>query len=285
MDDEKLDYENLMVERAGAVRRVTLNRPERRNALSPALLGDLEDVVAASARDRTVSVIILRGAGTSFCSGYDIAGRGVTGSADVTGTGSNAIQDDVGRLTRTNKILQSVQACPIPVVAQVHGFCIAGGTDLALSCDIVIAADDARIGFPPVRSMGVPPTHMWLYHLGPQWTKRLLLTGDSLVGRRAAELGLVLEAVPADRLDDHVLGLATRMAAVTRDLLIGNKYVVNKGLDLMGRATLQDIAATQDAVGHLAPGVADFWSRAREQGLRAAFAERDAPVADGDPIT
>ena len=92
-------------------------------------------------------------------------------------------------------------------------------------------------------------------------------------------------AVPADRLDDHVLGLATRMAAVTRDLLIGNKYVINKGLDLMGRATLQDIAATQDAVGHLAPGVAEFWSRAREQGLRAAFAERDAPFADGDPIT
>jgi enoyl-CoA hydratase len=279
MDDEKLDYENLIVERAGAVRRVTLNRPERRNALSQALLGELEDVVAASARDKTVSVIILRGAGTSFCSGYDIAGRGVTG------TDSNAIQDDIGRLTRTNKILQSLQACPIPVLAQVHGYCIAGGTDLALSCDIVIAADDARIGFPPVRSMGVPPTHMWLYHLGPQWTKRLLLTGDSLVGRRAAELGLVLEAVPADRLDDHVLALATRMAAVTRDLLIGNKYVVNKGLDLMGRATLQDIAATQDAVGHLAPGVAEFWAKAREQGLRAAFAERDTPFADGDPIT
>ena len=146
----------------------------------------------------------------------------------------------------------------MPVIAQVQGNCLAGGTDLALHCDLVVAADDARIGFPPVRSMGVPPTNMWLYHLGPQWTKRLVLTGDTLSGAEAREIGLVVATAPADALDGVVLELAERMALIGRDLLVANKRVVNMGVELMGRSQLQRFAALNDAIGHRAPEAKAF---------------------------
>jgi enoyl-CoA hydratase len=165
--------------------------------------------------------------------------------------------------------------CLIPVIAQVQGNCLAGGTDLALHCDIVVAAEDARIGFPPVRSMGVPPTNMWIYNVGPQWAKRLLLTGDTLTGREARDIGLVVATAPAEELDQVVLDLASRMALIGRDLLIGNKRVVNMGVELMGRSQLQTFAAMSDAVGHRAPEALAFSERIRQIGLRDAVRERD----------
>ena len=132
------------------------------------------------------------------------------------------------------------------------------------------------IGFPPVRSMGVPPTNMWLYHLGPQWTKRLLLTGDTLSGMQACDLGLVVATAPVDALDDVVLGLAQRMALIGRDLLVANKRVVNMGVELMGRSQLQRFAAMNDAIGHRAPEARAFSERIAEIGLRQAVRERDA---------
>ncbi len=166
--------------------------------------------------------------------------------------------------------------CAIPVIAQVQGNCLAGGTDLALHCDLVVAAEDARIGFPPVRSMGVPPTNMWLYNLGPQWTKRLLLTGDTVSGTEARDLGLVVAATTPEALDDVVLGLAERMALIGRDLLVANKRVVNMGLELMGRSQLQRFAALNDAIGHQAPDAQAFSERIAAIGLRQAVRERDA---------
>jgi len=173
--------------------------------------------------------------------------------------------------------------CAIPVIAQVHGNCLAGGTDLALHCDLVIAAEDARIGFPPVRSMGVPPTNMWLYHLGPQWTKRLLLTGDTVTGTQAEAMGLVVGTAPSDQLDEVVLELASRMALIGRDLLIANKRVVNMGVELMGRSQLQKFAALNDAIGHRAPEAKAFSDRIGEIGLRSAVRERDAAFGAPEP--
>ena len=157
-----------------------------------------------------------------------------------------------------------------------QGNCLAGGTDLALHCDLVVAATDARIGFPAVRSMGVPPTNMWLYNLGPQWTKRLLLTGDTLSGTEAHDLGLVVATAPPDALDEVVLGLAERMALVGRDLLVANKRVVNMGVELMGRSQLQRFAALNDAIGHRSPAARAFSERIAELGLRQAVRERDS---------
>jgi enoyl-CoA hydratase len=159
----------------------------------------------------------------------------------------------------------------------VQGNCLAGGPDLALHCDLVVAAEDARIGFPPVRAMGVPPTNMWLYHLGPQWTKRLVLTGDTLTGVEARALGLVVATAPAAGLDAAALQLAERMALIDRRLLVANKRVVNVGVELMGRSALQRFAALNDAIGHTAPAAIAFSDRIAEVGLRQAARERDQP--------
>jgi enoyl-CoA hydratase/carnithine racemase len=270
-------YENLILEEFGSVLRVTLNRPERRNALSAALMAELLDLISAVERDPETNVLVVRGAGKGFCSGYDVAG-----SDDDAPPPSPIAKAEVVRAD--SRIFDRLWRLPVPTIAQVHGACLAAGTDLALSCDMVICAEDARIGYPAVRSMGAPATHMWLYHLGPQWTKRLLLSGDSVTGTKAAEIGFALEAVAADSLDDYVLKLATRISSIPRDLLTVNKHVVTRGIDLMGRTLLQETAVMQDVLGRLAPGAEAFWETAEREGLKQAVAERDAPFADGDPI-
>jgi enoyl-CoA hydratase len=168
-----------------------------------------------------------------------------------------------------------------PVIAQVHGYCLAGGTDLATLCDMLICADDARFGFPPGRDLGVLPTQMWLYHVGPQWAKRLLMTGDSVSGVEAAQIGLALKSVPAELLAAEVDGLARRLALVDRELLAANKRAVNLGLELMGARTMQRLAVEIDARGHLAESAAAFRRTAAEEGLREALRRRDAPFGDG----
>jgi enoyl-CoA hydratase len=168
-----------------------------------------------------------------------------------------------------------------PVIAQVHGHCLAGGTDIALLCDMVIAADDATIGFPPARDLGSLPNQMWIYHCGPQWAKRLVLTGDTITGAEAVEIGLVMKSVPGDMLEAEVEGLADRMAQIDPDLLTANKRIVNVGLELMGARTLQRMAAENDARAHLAPGTRFFRQVAKDQGLKAALEGRDQNFGDG----
>jgi enoyl-CoA hydratase len=273
-------YENLIVEKFGSVLRVTLDRPERRNALSEELMDELHEVISTTELDTEASVLILRGAGKGFCSGYDIAPPSPDGAAERWPSPIEKAQE----VRRHNRTFDLLWRLPIPTVAQVHGPCLAAGTDLALCCDLIVCAEDARIGYPAVRSMGAPATHMWLYHLGPQWTKRLLLSGDSITGAKAAEIGFALEAVAPERLDQHVLELATRISWVPRDLLAVNKHVVNRGLELMGRTLLQETAATQDVVARQARGTEKFIETAMSKGFKQAVAERDAPFADGDPI-
>ncbi|MGD0391209.1 MAG: crotonase/enoyl-CoA hydratase family protein [Acidimicrobiales bacterium] len=264
----------VLTERIGAVLRLTLNRPERHNPLTPRCIRELLAAVAGAEGDAAVRVILIRGSGPSFSSGYGILAEDIEAQDENTPRG---IEADVTAMIGLGTGWAQIWDCRIPVIAQVHGNCLAGGTDLALHCDIVLAADDARIGFPPVRSMGVPPTNMWLYHLGPQWTKRLLFTGDTVSGAEAASIGLVQEAVPAGRLDEQALLLATRMAMVGRDLLSANKRVINQGVELMGRSQLQRFAALNDAVAHRTPDARAFTARAGEIGLRQAVNERDAP--------
>jgi enoyl-CoA hydratase len=169
-----------------------------------------------------------------------------------------------------------------PVIARVQGNCLANGTDIALLADLVIVANDAKIGYPPVRAQGSPPCHMWLYHMGPQWAKRMLLTGDLLRGRDAARVGLALESVPAAKLDEHVDALATRIAAIAPDLLACNKRIVNLGLELMGAKTLQRLASENDARGHLSAGRMQFRRSIEEHGLKEAVRRRDLSFGDGE---
>ncbi len=269
----------VLVERIGSVCRLTLNRGEKHNPLTPRCVRELLTAVSDAEGDPDIRVVVVRGSGPSFSSGYGILLEDIEpGDADPAG----GLEGDVAAMLQLAAGWAQLWDCAIPVIAQVHGNCLAGGTDLALHCDIVVAADNARIGFPPVRSMGVPPTNMWLYHLGPQWTKRLLLTGDTVSGAEAASIGLVQSAVPEADLDRTTVALATRIALVGRDLLTANKRVVNQGVELMGRSQLQRFAAMNDAVAHRSSDARAFNARAGEVGLKRAVQERDAPF-DGDP--
>jgi len=262
----------VLVEQLGRVRRLTLNRPDKSNAISRDLLATLVSEIDGAADDQDTSVIVLQGAGRGFCAGFDL------------GAGSQqTIWSDRERLRRTGRHLDVVWSCPIPVIAQVHGFALAGGSDLALHCDFLICAEGARIGYPPVRDLGVPPSTMWLYRAGLQMAKRMLMTGDSLTGIEAHEIGLAIEVWPEADLADRALALAQRIALVGREALIGNKAVLNRGIDLMGRATLNRIAETEDALAHTAPSALAFRERAREHGLKVALQERDAPFQPDPP--
>ncbi len=280
-------YEHITVEVERGRARITLNRPEKRNALSYALLTELSDALWDADDDKRVHSVILRGAGKAFCAGYDITpGLNAQTAGDIPRRGGGiydnpTIDDDIWRLERSQRLRMALFDMHKPVVAQVHGFCIAGGTDIALLSDIVIAADDAIFGFPPARDLGALPNHMWIYNCGPQWAKRLLMTGDTVTGREAAMIGLAMKSVPPDLLEAEVEGLADRFALIDPDLLAANKRVVNLGLELMGARTLQRLAAENDGRAHLAPGTASFRKRAKEQGLRVALRERDALFGDG----
>lgn len=274
-------YDTLLVEQIDRVVRLTLNRPDRRNAISRAVQIEIVDAVETSAQDPGVHAVIIRGAGKSFCSGYDVTPSGEAGHGAAAEVSLPRRAVETVAMARGWSRLWNA---PLPVIAQIHGHCLAGGTDLALHCDLVVTAEDATIGFPALRMGGTPPTNMWLYHVGPQWAKRLLYTGDTFTGRMAEKIGFALEAVPADALDAHALKLATRIAAMGRDIVAINKHVLNRGIDLMGRALLQDIAAPMDAIANQAPEMGAFQARAQEIGLAAAFKERDLPFAEGVPI-
>jgi enoyl-CoA hydratase len=184
-------------------------------------------------------------------------------------------------MERGQRLLMALFDMHKPTVAQVHGYCLAGATGIAGLCDLVIAADDAVLGFPPARDLGALPTNMWLYHVGPQWTKRLTMSGDTITGAEAAEIGLVLKSVPADVLEDEVEQLCDRFALIDTDLLAANKRIVNLGMELMGARTLQRLAVENDARGHLAASAAEFRRRATEGGLREALRQRDEAFGDG----
>lgn len=271
-----MSYDDLIYEALERVARITLNRPEKLNALSIGLQTEIVQAAKAAEADPDIHAVILRGAGRAFSAGYDITPTAEHGQMQVART----IRSDISRMEEVVGRWNMLWNLRIPIIAQVHGYCLAGGTDLALHCDMIVVAEDARIGFTPVRAMGTPPTHMWLYSVGPQWAKRLLLTGDLIDGRKAHEIGWAVEAVPAADLDDTTLTLATRMSHIGKDLLTANKQIVNKGVELMGRSLLQQIAAEHDAIAHLAPEALEFNRLAQEQGLKAALEWRDGPFRE-----
>lgn len=277
-----MDYELIIYEVRDGAARITLNRPEKLNAISFQMLEELNHALWEADDDTAVHAVALAGAGRAFCAGYDLAAAPRPTERDGrTYRGSRTFDDDTWQLERSQRLRMVLFDMHKPTIAQVHGYCLAGGTDLVTMCDIVICADDARFGFPPARDLGVLPSQMWLYHVGPQWAKRLLLTGDTVTGAEAAQLGLALKAVPAALLEAEVEGLLARMALIDTDLLTANKRIVNIGLELMGARTVQRLAAEMDARGHLAASAAEFRRTARDKGLREALRERDARFGDG----
>ena len=283
-----MSFEFILYEVSNGRARITLNRPEKRNAMNGALLEELNTALWEADNDTRVHCVIVKGAGSCFSSGYDLSGfsSGRRPAPETTGEGptyrgATSFDDDSWQLERSQRLRMALFDMHKPSLAQVHGYCLAGGTDVAMLCDMVIAADDATFGFPPARDLGALPNNMWLYNVGPQWAKRLTLTGDTITGAEAAKIGLVLKAVPADLLEAEVEGLADRMAKIDRELLAANKRIINLGLELMGARTLQRLAAENDARGHQARSARHFVETVQEKGLKEALLERDRKFGDG----
>jgi enoyl-CoA hydratase len=273
-------YQDIVLEIDRGRARIVLNRPEKHNAIRGVMHRELHDALWTADEDPSVHAIVIKGAGPSFCAGFDLGGyeRQPGGRG---GRRRDTYDDDAWEIERGQRLDLAPFDLHKPVIAQVHGHCLAGGTVIALFCDMVLCADDASIGFPPSRDLGATPSMMWLYHVGPQWAKRLLLTGDTITGAEAARIGFALKSVPSDRLEAEVEQLLDRLAQIDHHLLSANKRIVNLGLELMGSRTLQRLAAENDARAHLAPGTREFFRRVEEHGLREAFKRRDAQFGDG----
>ena len=280
-------FESIEYEVVDGRARITLNRPEKLNALSHDLLYELHEALWEADDNKAVHCVIVRGAGRSFSAGYDLSGpRAQYGfsrvrSKDYQYRGGRSVDDDAWQMEKTQRYRMALFDMHKPVIAQVHGYCLAGGTDIALMCDMIICTDDARFGFPPARDLGALPNNMWLYNVGPQWAKRLMLTGDSITGAEAQQIGLVLKAVPKQHLENEVEQLADRLELIDPDLLSANKRIINQGLELMGARTLQRMAVENDVRGHNAAAALTFGSRVAEKGLKDTLRERDGKFGDG----
>jgi enoyl-CoA hydratase len=263
---------------------LTLNRPERLNAINGAMPGEIRRAVEQANDDPRVHVIVLSGAGRSFCAGYDLkdyaeAGRGT----------QREVWDpmkDYRAMKHNTDDFMSLFGSLKPTICKVQGHAVAGGSDIALCCDLVVMADDARIGYMPARVWGCPTTAMWVYRLGAEKAKRMLLTGDTIDGLQAAAWGLVLESVPASRLDARVDELAERIASVPTNQLAMQKLMINQAYDNMGLQGTQILATLFDGITRHSPEGRWFQQLAATHGFHAAVAWRDSgreiPEGGGD---
>jgi len=281
-------YQTLTYAVEGRIATITLNRPERMNAINLEMPGEIGDAVDRANRDDAVHVIVLTGAGAGFCSGYDLKEFAETsGEQPGSQLGGDAgdtrpwdpMADFFGMHECTEHFMSLWRSFK-PTIARVHGPAVAGGSDIALCCDLVIMAEEAVIGYPPARVWGCPTTAMWVYRLGAERAKRMLLTGDLVDGREAERLGLVLEAVPRERLDARVAEIAARIAAVPKNQLMMQKLMVNQAYDAMGLANTQRFATLFDGMTRHSPEGVWFKRRAEEVGFKQAVRERDG----GEPI-
>jgi enoyl-CoA hydratase len=289
-----VEYENVLVDIEDGVGTITLNRPEKLNAISPALRDDLEAALRDLDPGDEVRVIRLRGAGRAFCPGYDLT-PGTRAADDYRtpdldeGSGRRAWELGESTIARDRERLrQSVDRWlwmwnyRKPIIAQVHAYCLAGGLDLIGTCDIVWAAEGTQFGHPAARALGIPPTlGMLPLKIGAAATKELLFTGDTIDADEARRLGMVSHVVPADELDGRVLEFCKRVAMTPMDALVVHKQVVNRWQELQGLRTGAYEGADYDAIYHLTASFTEFGRISREEGLRAALAWRDVPFAEG----
>jgi enoyl-CoA hydratase len=279
-----MTYETLLYETEGPVASVTLNRPDSLNTIVPPMPDEVEAAVHAAIRDTEVRVIVLRGAGRAFCAGYDFGGGfhhwdellRTDGEWDP---GKDFIGNTSQALSPTQKFM-SIWRSPKPVIAQVHGWCVGGGSDYALAADLVIASEDARIGTPYSRMWGAYLTGMWIYRLGLTKAKEHALTGRPLSGREAADVELFNEAVPFAELEAVVRRRAEQLASLPPAQLAAMKLMVNQAYENMGLASTQHLGALLDGIMRNIPEAKSFIERAEAEGVPAMVAERDRRFGD-----
>ncbi|WP_068159135.1 crotonase/enoyl-CoA hydratase family protein [Rhodococcus phenolicus] len=297
--DRSIDYRTLTYRVTDRIARITFNRPEHGNAITADTPVELAAAVEHADLDPRVHVIVVSGRGKGFCGGYDLSVYAENADSpeerpDLAGTVIDPVVQarnhdpsgtwdpmiDYQMMSRFNRGFASLLYANKPTVAKLHGFAIAGGTDIALYADQIICADDTRIGYPPTRVWGVPAAGMWAHRLGDQRAKRLLLTGDSITGAQAAEWGLAVEAPPADLLDERTENLLARIAAVPINQLIMTKLALNSALLAQGVANSGMISTVFDGIArHTSEGYA-FQLRSARTGFRNAVDERDGPYGE-----
>jgi len=265
----------------GKVAYITLNRPDQHNAIDQHMPLEIRGAVRIANADPHVHCIVLKGKGRGFCGGYDLkiyaesAQRGQTEGSQDLSRGYEPFQDYLLMKECTNCYSELFRSHK-PTIAQVHGAAVAGGSDIALCCDLVVMADDARIGYPPSRVWGCPTTAMWAYRVGAEKAKRMLFTGDLISGSEAAAMGLVLKAVPASQLEDTVNLLVERIKTVPINQLWMQKQVINNTMECSIESS-QRLATVFDGITRNSPQGVEFQELARQQGFKAAVSSRDEP--------
>ena len=271
----------LRTETDAGVRSIVLSRAAEYNTITPALRDELAAAIDAADADRDVRVILLRADGPAFCAGYGLDWS--TAAQAEERDRAERVWDSVAdwRLMKTfvDTYLKLWYAQK-PTIAAVQGWCIAGGTDMVLCADMIIAAADARFGYPPARVWGTPTTAMWVYRMGIERAKRYLLTGDEITAQTAADIGLILEVVPAADLTAHALAFAQRMARLPLNQLIMLKLLCNQTVENMGFASSRMLGTLFDVVARHSQEGLDFVQRAQEVGFRQAVRDRDDPFGD-----
>ena len=283
----------------GRIARITLNRPDRGNGITLDLPQELARCVEQANLDPAIHVIALAGNGRGFCGGYDLV-ESAEGSAgmrpsefvpgspqdpEVFARNHDPAQTwdpmvDYQMMSRNLRGFMSLFHSDKPVVCKVHGFCVAGGTDMALCSDLLVIADDAKIGYPPARVWGVPTSALWAQRIGVERAKRLLFTGDCLSGKEAADWGLAVESAPADQLDRRFEILLERIARTPVNQLVMMKLLVNQSLGAQGLQATQILGTVFDGVARHTPEGYGFRQRAMDAGFRQAVRERDEPYGD-----
>jgi enoyl-CoA hydratase len=292
--------ETLTYESSDRVARITLNRPDRGNGITPRMPAELAVCVERANLDPEVHAIALAGNGTGFCGGYDLVASAEGDMSELGGVdapagspldpatiGANHMPEsnwdpvtDFQFMWRNVRGFMSLFHSEKPVLCKVHGYCVAGGTDMALCSDLLVIADDAKIGYPPARVWGSPTTAMWASRVGPMRAKRLLFTGDSLTGAEAEEWGLATEAAPAAELDERFERLLGRVAQMPINQLVMMKMLVNQGLYAQGLHQTQLLGTFFDGVARHTEEGHGFVRRAAEAGFKEAVRERDEPFGD-----
>jgi enoyl-CoA hydratase len=278
-----VSYETLLYHTDGPIATVTLNRPDRLNTIVPPMPDEFEQTIAEASRNPAVKVIVIRGAGRAFCAGYDFGGGFHHWDEGITTGGRWDPGKDFAWATSAYGPTQkfaSIWRTPKPVIAQVHGWCVGGGSDMALCADLVIASEDAQIGTPYSRMWGCYLSAMWVYRLGLTKAKEHALTGRPLSGREAVDSGLINRAVPFDELERTVAAQAEQLATIPSSQLAAMKLVVNQAYEQMGLQSTQALGQILDGLMRNTPDAERFIERAGTEGVRAVTNDRDAPFGD-----
>ena len=263
------------------IARIILNRPNKMNAINDSMPKEIENAIQLADSDPDIHVIILSGAGKAFCAGYDLEHYSKESETN------NVIQGmpwdpmkDYQFMWKNTQHFMSLWRAMKPVICKIHGYALAGGSDIALCSDMTVMADDAEIGYMPARVWGTPTTAMWVQRLGPERAKRMLFTGDRIKGKEAAEIGLVLKSVPLEKLDEYVENLATRMASVPVNQLAMQKMIINQSMESSGLMEMQRMSTLFDGISRHSPEGLEFKRRVDEVGWKKAVDERDEGTYD-----